>query len=106
MSVFALHSSVGFCTTLCCAVGFYIIVLASISFSSQGGTPLPCLETFIGDSPFSEVKIDNRLTMFNLISSGGESSREERSVGQQTQNSLIPELPQLWSEDHVPLVIH
>ena len=22
---------------------------------SQGGTPLPCLETFIGDSPFSEV---------------------------------------------------
>ena len=29
-------------------------------FSSQGGTPLPCLETFIGDSAFSEVSVTLR----------------------------------------------
>ena len=31
---------------------------------SQGGTPLPCLETFIGDSPFSEVSGPHTHTVY------------------------------------------
>ena len=37
---------------------YFINFTMFLIFSSQGGTPLPCLETFIGDSAFSEVSFN------------------------------------------------